>query len=491
MFTVEVIGQNTWVKTYGGSKNEESQCIIESVDGSFLITGHTSSNDGCFIEKTNNDLEPFIIKVDKYGNIIWTKTVSDLKGRSSIIKETLEGNLIVICGTYFVMLDKNGNTIWKKTYSGIQLVGLTTTKNGDYLLTGYTDSNDGQLINKGKEDCFVLKVDNNGETLWIKTIGGSQMDYGVSTLTDDEDNIFVTGYSFSNDFDFSNLGKGGGDIFLVKLDKYGNIVKVFKYGGKGFDGGVSIYLDSNNCLLITGSFDSNDGDFYYKNIGKRDIFIMKLDSNYNITSIDSYGDSSNNYPYQFNRQNDHSFNVIGDNVGDLVNGYYDVFVMNIDSIGKMKYNHRYGGSQRDRGRSIIKTKDGNLLVSGYTNSNDLDFIGINIGGDDLFIMKLDSNGNLNNTTSINEFSEPTTTLSVHPNPFSNTTTISYKVETPSNISIELLNTLGQTIEVLRNDYSDSGTYQLPLNVSNLTSGMYSVRMRSGSNSMVVPVWVIK
>jgi hypothetical protein len=106
-------------------------------------------------------------------------------------------------------------------------------------------------------------------------------------------------------------------------------------------------------------------------------------------------------------------------------------------------------------------------------------------------MKLDSSGKLNNSTSINEFTEPSTTLSVHPNPFSNTTTISYKVETPSNISIELLNTLGQTIEVLRNDYSDSGTYQLPLNVSTLTSGMYSVRMRSGSNSMVVPVWVVK
>lgn len=98
---------------------------------------------------------------------------------------------------------------------------------------------------------------------------------------------------------------------------------------------------------------------------------------------------------------------------------------------------------------------------------------------------------ISKTRSINEFSEPTTTLLVHPNPFSNSTTISYKVNTPSNVRIELLNTLGQTIEVLREDYTDIGTYQLPLNVSTLSSGLYSVRMKSGSMNEVVPVWVVR
>ena len=65
----------------------------------------------------------------------------------------------------------------------------------------------------------------------------------------------------------------------------------------------------------------------------------------------------------------------------------------------------------------------------------------------------------------------------------------YQVELTDQIS--LLNTLGQTIEVLREDYTDIGTYQLPLNVSTLSSGMYSVRMRSGSMNEVVPVWVVR
>jgi hypothetical protein len=170
----------------------------------------------------------------------------------------------------------------------------------------------------------------------------------------------------------------------------------------------------------------------------------------------------------------------------------EVFLIRLDSLGELVWKKTYGGKGNDQGRSLDVNDNGKIYVTGYSDEKDGDFFGMkNEWFNDSYFMKLDSNGNLNNTTSIDEFSEPTTTLSVHPNPFSNTTNISYKVETPSIINIELLNTLGQTIEVLRNDYSDSGTYQLPLSVSNLTSGMYSVRMRSGSMNEVVPVWVVK
>jgi hypothetical protein len=171
-------------------------------------------------------------------------------------------------------------------------------------------------------------------------------------------------------------------------------------------------------------------------------------------------------------------------------GGSDIFVFKLNSNGDIVWKKTYGGSVDDTGGSIITTI-GEYILTGTTSSNDGDFSGMNKGVSDIFVMKLDSNGNLNNTTSINEFSETTSKLSVHPNPFHNSTTISYKVETPSNVRIELLNTLGQTIEVLREDYTDIGTFQLPLNVSTLSSGMYSVRMRSGSMSEVVPVWVVR
>ena len=227
-------------------------------------------------------------------------------------------------------------------------------------------------------------------------------------------------------------------VLLFTVDGLGQNTWVKTYGGSGDNRGYSIVSTSDGGCILTGETLSNDGDFSGMNKGGRDIFVIKLNSS-----------------------------------GDIL------------------WKKTFGGSSDDFGKSITTTSDGGFVLTGGTSSNDGDFSGMNKGASDIFVMKLDSNGNLNNTTSINEFSEPTTTLSVHPNPFHNSTTVSYKVETPSNVRIELLNTLGQTIEVLREDYTDIGTYQLPLNVSTLSSGMYSVRMRSGSMNEVVPVWVVR
>jgi hypothetical protein len=271
----------------------------------------------------------------------------------------------------------------------------------------------------------------------------------------DDGGFVLTGNTFSNDGDFLDLPDivtGDCDIFIMKFDSDGKSIWKRTFGGQQLDQSKSIIVNSNNKITITGTTRSNDGDFkgFDSDVNGLDIFVLSVDRSGELLWTKLYGN--------------------GYNGGDYCN---------------------------DQGNSIISDTDGGYVIIGETNSNEGTFYNMNKskGGGiltyDIFVMKLDSNGNLNNTTSINESSEPTTTLSVHPNPFSNTTTVSYKVETPSNISIELLNTLGQTIEVLRNDYSDSGTYQIPLNVSNLTSGMYSVRMRSGSSSMVVPVWVVK
>jgi len=343
LFTVEGLGQNTWVKTLGGSGDEIGYSIVPTTDGGYILTGGTRTDDGEFggMNKYSSDI--FVMK-----------------------------------------LNSSGETVWKRTYGGNSDDygrSITNTNDNGYVLTGYTGSNDGDFIgmNKGYSDIFVMKLNSNGDIVWKKTYGGSDFDYGYSIITTNDGGYVLTGGTYSNDGDFSGMGRDSNVVFVIRLNSYGNIVWTKTFGGRSIE---EVY-------------------------------------------------------------------------------------------------------------SITTSTDGGFVLTGWTSSNDGDFTGLNKGRSDIFVMKLDSNGNLNNTTSINKFSEPTTTLSVYPNPFSNSTTVSYKVNTPSNVRIELLNTLGQTIEVLREDYSDIGTYQLPLNFSTLSSGMYSVRMRSGSMNEVVPVWVVK
>lgn len=318
---------------------------------------------------------------------------------------------------------------------------ITTTSDGGILITGFTNSNDGDFkgMNKGYQDIFVIKLDKNGEVLWKKTFGGENGELGSSITTTSDGGILVTGYTSSKDGDFKGMDKGVyGDIFVIKLDKDGELDWKRTYGGSKSECGNSLTTTSDGGILITGLTFSYDGDFNGMNKGGRDIFVIKL-----------------------------------------------------DKTGEVFWKKTFGGENYESGQSMTTTSDGSVLITGGTSSNDGDFKGMNNGGQDIFVMKLDSNGNLNKSTSINEQTSTSTPLLVTPNPLSTSSTITYTTDTPSLVRIELMNTLGQVIDVVFDGYRDSGTHGLPLNVSLLTSGMYSVRMTSDRGVYTIQVCVVK
>jgi len=518
LFTVDGLGQNTWVKTFGGSNIEEGNSITTTTDGGYVLTGYTNSNDG---DESSGDI--FIMKLNSNGDTVWKKTYGGSnRDYGYSITTTTDGGYVLTGYTnsndgdfsgmkkgsiknsdIFVMkLNSNGDIDWKKTFGGIFSDwgwSITTTNDGGFILTGNTGSNDGDFsgMNKGGYDIFVMKLNSNGKTVWKKTFGGSDYERSLSIITTNDGGYILTGGTWSYNGDFKGMNKGEYDIFVLKLNSIGETVWMKTYGGSTWDEGLSIKTTNDGGYILTGTTNSIDGDFINMNKGGYDIFVMKLNSSGEIVWKKTYGGSVDDWGYSITTTNDGGYVLTGytnSNDGDfigMIKGGSDIFLIKLNSSGETVWKKTYGGSEYDWGYSITTTNDGGYVLTGWIGSNDGDFSGLKKGDNDIFVMKLDSNGNLNNTTSINEFSNPITTLSVYPNPISNSTTVSYKVNTPSNVRIELLNTLGQTIEVLREDYTDIGTYQLPLNISTLSSGMYSVRMRSGSMNEVVSVWVVR
>ncbi len=478
MFIVEGMGQNTWVKYFGrGSYNSPISYLPLSIkstsDGGCVITGtYQDEFEGdtvknwrwvdTIIGRNRRDYgDIFVVKYDSVGNIEWrtlfgmTDTIVDrsnslelTKKEDYLITGTLGGN----GGQIFVSkIDKSGNILLKEIVninnSFKEYIfgygGYETPNNGYILLCSYNN-----IINNRYGRYYgVIRTDSLLNIIWKKEFEFPSWYSEIFQSMETVDSCVV--------FNINNR--------LIKIDYNGNVV-------------WELIVPTVNIKSIS---KSNDGQILV--IGEDDIGV-------DLIKIRLSGDIiwKNNYL----NQPGNLLKVIGitskPNNGYLMVGYLNssLVLIHTDSNGHyqtMKYTNISEGYRKSG--NIESNSRNQFFVTGYNTSVSY--------STNLFVMKLDSNGNLNNVNSVNEFSEPTTTLSVHPNPFSNTTTISYKVKTPSNISIELLNTLGQTIEVLRNDYSDSGTYQLPLNFSNLTSGMYSVRMRSGSSSIVVPVWVVK
>jgi len=186
-----LFSQETWVKTFGGNSHDGGSDITTTLDGGFVLTGWTTSNDG-------ND--------------------GDFKGMNKG-----KGDIFII------KLDSRGSVQWKKTFGGseIDLVyTIVTTPDGGFVLTGETSSNDGDFkgMKKGtSQDIFIIKFDLRGSVQWKKTLGGSHWDTGNSITTTPDGGYVLTGYTFSNDGDFKGMNKGEKDVFIIKLDSKGNL----------------------------------------------------------------------------------------------------------------------------------------------------------------------------------------------------------------------------------------------------------------------------
>lgn len=125
-------------------------------------------------------------------------------------------------------MDLNGNLVWQKYLGGSGddvANSIYQTTDGGYVIAGYSTSNDGDVTgNHGGSDCWVLKLDLNGNLVWQKSLGSTGSDSGTSIQQTTDGGYIVAGVSGSNDGDVTGYHGGIADFWVLKLDAAGNIV---------------------------------------------------------------------------------------------------------------------------------------------------------------------------------------------------------------------------------------------------------------------------
>jgi len=293
------------------------------------------------------------------------------------IQQTKDGGYIVAGRTssfesgysdvYVIKLDENGNKIWEKTYGGNDWDGASSiqqTKDGGYIVAGWTG-----FFEAGYSDVYVIKLDAYGNESWEKTFGGSDYDTAWSIQQTKDGGYIVAGYT-------SSFGAGGGDVYIIKLDENGNMVWERTYGGSGYDIANSIQLTNDGGYIIAGK----TGDFY-----SGDVYIIKLDKDGNKSWEKTYGGSGDDWARYIQQTTDGGYIVAG-STSSFGAGKSDVYVIKLDENGNKVWEKTYGGSDYDEAYSIQQTKDGGYIVAGYTRS-------FGAGESDIYIIKLDGNGN--------------------------------------------------------------------------------------------------
>ena len=381
--------QYLFAKTFGGSGGEVTNSIIETGDGGFAVAGCTNSfGTGVW--------SLWVLKLNNSGQVQWQKTYSGSESDKAFsIIETGDRGFAVAgytesfgAGNYdywVIKLDSSGQIQWQKTFGGSnyeEANSIIETGDGGFAIAGYTNS-----FGAGNSDIWVLKLDSNGQIQWQKIYGGSGNDESKSIIETGDGGFAVAGYTES-------FGVGNYDYWVIKLDSSGQIQWQKTFGGS--------YSDRANSIIETG-----DGGFAVvggtTSFGTgSDIWVIKLDSNGQIQWQKIYGGSNYEEAFSIIEIGDGGFAVAG-YTESFGAGNSDIWVLRLDSNGQIQWQKSFGGSGDDyRISNIIETSDGGFAIAGVTPS-------FGAGGDDIWILKLNSSGNISSTCQLGQNTNATVT----------------------------------------------------------------------------------
>ena len=294
-----------------------------------------------------------------------------------------------------------------KTFGGSKnevAKSVVETKDGGYAILGYVQSNDFDFSIKEDVsfDFFIIKYSQSDQLEWVKTYGGSSDDRGTKIIATKNGGFAVIGYSKSSDIDV-NENAGDKDFWILKLDEKGNVIWKKTFGFSGKDVGTAIIETNDKGFLVCGELDvTASGGQGKTRLGPLhaggDFWVIKIDAMGATDWSSYYGGTFTDTPSGIVQTENGNFIIVGSSDSNDIDitdnkGSYDFWVIKISPTGQLLWEKNYGGSEIDEAKAIVATDHNDFVIIGNTRSNDKD-ISKNLGSSDLCIIKINNNGDL-------------------------------------------------------------------------------------------------
>lgn len=341
-----LISQSTvfsWANAAGGTGDDVAESVVTDASGNIYTVGNFASivdfdsGPGTSTLASAGSTDIFILKQNPSGSFLWVKQVGSsgadiansvaldpsgnilITGSFSGVVDfnpgTAVANQTVISGTdgFVLKLDQNGNYLWAGAFGGNSNdagEAICTNSLGEVYVSGFfssgVDFDPGFLqviaMTVGGDDIYVLKLNANGTFSWVKTIGGTATDRGLS-IASSTAGVRVTGY-FQGvaDFDpaattYTMNSNGSNDAFVCALSHAGVFQWAYQMGGTGADNGIDIAINAQQEILLTGSFngvadfDPSTNTSTLQSNGSTDVFVAKYGNGTGLLWVKSFGAS--------------------------------------------------------------------------------------------------------------------------------------------------------------------------------------------------------
>jgi hypothetical protein len=320
---------------------------------------------------------------------------------------------------WLLKMDNQGSKVWQKSFGGSLYDwanALVQSPAGDYVMAGYTKSNDGDVSgnhNPGAADVWVIQADIGGTPGWKFTWGGTAEDNATDIIPTADGGYLICGYTLSVNGDLPPTVSGS-DGFILKLNSSG--VKQWQkiFGGAGTDKLYSLSETDDGCFIASGYSSSTDGVFSNSH-GASDAWIVKIDQSGSLKWQKLIGTANNEVFTSIIQTPDGGFAASGAFFNtNLSATSYDFLVTKLDSLGNEEWTRYPGGNNYDNATSLTISSTGKILVTGITGSADIEAANIK-GGYDILVITLGMDGTISsqkrcggsandNSSSIIEFS---------------------------------------------------------------------------------------
>ena len=453
---IDSTGTLLWQKCYGAYLGwEVAKSIKQTPDSGYIIAGTADRNGGDVSGLhgfSNTDF--WIVKINKTGDLQWQKCLGGTGDD----------------GPFDIQL----------------------TSDGGYIVVGETGSGDGDITAYyGGYDAWVAKIDSAGNLQWQKNLGGFLDDGFQASVQQTNDGGFIIAIG-SNSFDgilSCNHGMPSSDCFIAKLDDQGNYLWGNCLGGSNGDSPAKILLLNDGSFIIGAGTTSNDGDVTGLN-GPSDFWLVKTDSLASLQWQKCFGGSSYEALHSIKKTSDGGYILTGssessDSPAFCNNStwYHDFWVVKVDSVGTYQWSKCMGGYYDDTANEIEETNDGGFLVSGYSASNDGDVSGNHTSGncgndpcEDYWVVKLAPLG-----TSVME-SDPFSDFSLHFNNESQTLFLSTFSNKNTKVEMQIFDVTGRIL--LQDSFTlTNGFNKHQFFTGDLVGGIYFVRLQTNGGGV--------